>query len=141
MSQHVTARAVAADVCALKPPNSQDANLPHTYLNPPESSPPVYMACTAPPLTDTYFLLSCNPCQPSIQSLRRALEGREKVLGAEHPATVASAVNLATILKSQGKEGELAALQAGGVLPKPAAEGRGVSFGRATSKVIENSGE
>jgi hypothetical protein len=34
---------------------------------------------------------------------RRALEGREKVLGAEHPHTLASVANLATVLRGQGK--------------------------------------
>ena len=34
---------------------------------------------------------------------RRALEGREKVLGKTHPDTLASTSNLAFVLKRQGK--------------------------------------
>jgi hypothetical protein len=34
---------------------------------------------------------------------RRALEGREKALGAEHPHTLTSADNLALMLRDQGK--------------------------------------
>jgi len=34
---------------------------------------------------------------------RRALEGREKVLGKEHPDTLTSVNNLAFVLQDQGK--------------------------------------
>ena len=37
---------------------------------------------------------------------RRALEGREKVLGKEHPDTLTSVNNLASVLQGQGKHEE-----------------------------------
>jgi hypothetical protein len=37
---------------------------------------------------------------------QRALEGREKVLGVEHPHTLTSVGNLGSVLESQGKYNE-----------------------------------
>ncbi|CUS09277.1 unnamed protein product, partial [Tuber aestivum] len=41
---------------------------------------------------------------------RRALEGREKILGPAHPDTLTSVRNLASVLESQGKYGESEAM-------------------------------
>ncbi|PSN58554.1 hypothetical protein BS50DRAFT_510243, partial [Corynespora cassiicola Philippines] len=41
---------------------------------------------------------------------RRALEGSEKVLGPEHPSTLASVSNLGSVLESQGKYEEAEAM-------------------------------
>ena len=41
---------------------------------------------------------------------RRALKGREKVLGPEHPVTLVSANNLGSVLWSQGKHEEAEAM-------------------------------
>ena len=42
---------------------------------------------------------------------QRALKGREKVLGLEHPHTLTSVSNLVSVLESQGKYKEAEAMQ------------------------------
>jgi hypothetical protein len=44
---------------------------------------------------------------------RRALKGRENVLGPEHPDTLNSVNNLGMVLKTQGKYEEAEAISAG----------------------------
>ena len=57
-------------------------------------------------MAECHVLLFKELMASAIDQLRRALEGRERQLGANHPGTLAAVNNLALLLQDQGKLAE-----------------------------------